>query len=151
MENNTLSAMTNHGISAIGPARVQIDTNTITGSGPEPVDLKRASNATAVNTVADGWNTTRTIWQRLVAFFQPLTIIWTLLALILLFTAFKGHRYRGTVRHPYAAQAPMSTFTDLDPLILRPELIPSISIPAPTSDMPGTGKRRPQATKTRGR
>ena len=149
VENNTLSGMTNHGISAIGPDRIQIDTNTITGSGPEPVDLKRASNATAVNTSAVSWSTTRTLWQRLVAFFQPLTIIWTLLALILLFTAFSGHRHRGTVRHPYAAQAPMSTFTDLDPLILPPELINS------TVDMPlaegasSSGRRRRWAGNTR--
>lgn len=130
VQNNVITGVTNHGISAIGTVPIQISTNTISGSGPSPVDLKRASNTTSENNTAADWTLTRSFWQMLVSFFQPLTIVWTLLALLVLLTAFAGHRHRGTVKHPYAAQAPMSTFTDLAPISIRPDSIsPAMSFP----------------------
>lgn len=128
VQNNLINGVTNHGISAIGAVPIQISANTISGSGPSPVDLKRASNTTSENNTTADWTLTRSFWQMLVSFFQPLTIVWTLLALTVLLTAFAGHRHRGSVKHPYAAQAPMSTFTDLAPILIRPDSIsPALS------------------------
>jgi parallel beta-helix repeat protein len=121
VEGNTLSGITNHGISAIGTAGIDVKANTIAGSGPSAIDLKRAGNVTSTDNATGNWVRTRSLWDQLVSFFQPLTVMWTLLALLLLVTAALGHRRRHTIRHPYAAQAPMSTFTDLEAKLVRPD------------------------------
>ena len=127
VEGNTLSEVTNHGISAIGSAGIDVKTNTIAGSGPSAIDLKRAGNVTSADNATGNWVLTKSLWDQLVSFFQPLTIMWTLLALILLVTAARGHRRQHTIRHPYAAQAPMSTFTDLDPMLVRPDALSQVT------------------------
>ncbi|WP_186372235.1 right-handed parallel beta-helix repeat-containing protein [Arthrobacter sp. KBS0702] len=118
---NSVSGVTSHGISAQGAAAVNIKANKIAGYGPSAVDLKRAGNATVANNSTNDWTLTKSFWQLLVSFFQPLTIMWTVLALVLMFTALRGRRRQRTIRHPYAAQAPMSMFADLDPLLVRPD------------------------------
>ena len=121
VESNRISNISNHGVSALGAAEISVRSNIFSGSGPSAVDLKRAANASASNNTTNEWTVTKPFWQMLVSFFQPLTIVWTILALILVFTALRGRRLRRTIRHPYADQAPMSTFTDLDPLQIRPD------------------------------
>ena len=123
VEGNTLSGVTNHGISVIGTAGSDVKANTIAGSGPSAIDLKRAGNVSAADNATGNWVLTKSLWDQLVSFFQPLTIMWTLLALLLLVTAARGHRRRHSIRHPYADQAPLSTFTDLDPMLVRPDSI----------------------------
>jgi hypothetical protein len=118
---NRLSDISNHGISALGAAEISVRSNIVSGSGPSAIDLKRAANATASNNSTTEWTVTKPFWQMLASFFQPLTILWTVLGLILVFTALRGRRLQRTIRHPYADQAPMSTFTDLDPLLVRPD------------------------------
>ena len=121
VESNRFTNMTNHGISALGAAEISVRSNIISGSGPSAVDLKRAANATTSHNTTSEWTVTKPFWQMVVSFFQPLTILWTVLGLILVFTALRGRRLKRTIRHPYADQAPMSTFTDLDPLQVRPD------------------------------
>jgi hypothetical protein len=65
--------------------------------------------------------------------------MWTVLALVLLFTALRGRRRQRTIRHPYAAQAPMSMFADLDPLLVRPD---SLGPAAHEADEPRRSRRR---------
>jgi len=67
-----------------GAAEISVTSNIVSGSGPSAVDLKRAGNATASNNTTAEWPVTK---QRVASFFQPLTILWTVLGLILVFTA----------------------------------------------------------------
>jgi hypothetical protein len=138
---NNVSSVTSHGISALGAAEITVKANTITGTGPSAIDLKRAAHATAANNSTLDWRLTRSFWQMLVSFFQPLTIMWTVLALILLFTALRGRHLRRTVRHPYAAQAPMSSFTDLDPVQIDPNSIKPVDVEAASGDGRYRGRR----------
>jgi parallel beta-helix repeat protein len=124
---NSVSGVSSHGVSAQGAAAVSVRANTIAGIGSSAVDLKRAGNATAANNSTNDWTLTKPLWQMLVSFFQPLTIMWTVLGLILLFTALRGRRLRRTIRHPYADQAPMSTFTDLEPMPVRPDALTPVT------------------------
>lgn len=142
VESNRLSNISSHGVSALGAAEVTVRSNIFTGSGPSAVDLKRAANATASNNTTTDWTVTKPFWQMLVSFFQPLTILWTVLALILVFTALRGRRLRRTIRHPYADQAPMSTFTDLDPLQIRPDSLgPADAHASPEASGRARGRR----------
>jgi parallel beta-helix repeat protein len=138
VEGNTLSGVSDHGVSVLGASPVQIKGNTISGTGPSAVDLKRATKATSQENVTVGWTLTKSLWAQLASVFQPLTLMWTALALILLFTAMAGHRHRGLIRHPYARQAPMSSFTDLAPIMVQPDAMQHIEPVKPTS---GTGRR----------
>ncbi|MBP2269290.1 hypothetical protein J3A64_004830 [Pseudarthrobacter sp. PvP004] len=141
VESNNLTGISNHGISALGAATITVRSNIISGSGPSAVDLKRAENATSSNNTTAEWTFTKSFWQMLASFFQPLTILWTVLALILVFTALRGRRLKRTIRHPYADQAPMSAFTDLDPMQIRPDSLgPADTVPP--AEQPRTVPRR---------
>ncbi|MEW1808884.1 right-handed parallel beta-helix repeat-containing protein [Pseudarthrobacter sp. NPDC080039] len=142
VQGNVVDGVTNHGISAIGSGVIRISANTLSGAGPSPVDLKRTSNAVAENNTTDNWTLTRSFWQNLTTFFQPLTIVWTMLALILILTAFAGHRHRGAVKHPYAAQAPMSAFTDLEPILIQPNALTPALVQAAHGDFPTPADKR---------
>ncbi|WAH97265.1 right-handed parallel beta-helix repeat-containing protein [Arthrobacter sp. MMS18-M83] len=109
---NTMTGLTLHGITINGSSPVQLHGNTIGGSGPSALNL-RDSHSSVVRSGNDtqGWVKTEPFWARVANFFQPLTVIWTLLAFILILTAFKGRRGRRKIVHPYASQAPLATFT----------------------------------------
>ncbi len=121
VESNRVNDVSSHGVSAIGAAEITVRSNIISGSGPSAVDLKRAGNTTVSNNTTTEWTVTKPFWQMVASFFQPLTILWTALGLILVFTALRGRRLQRTIRHPYADQAPMSAFTELDPVLIRPD------------------------------
>lgn len=139
---NRLSNISNHGVSALGAAEISVTSNIVAGSGPSAVDLKRAANAEASNNTTTEWTVTKPLWQMLASFFQPLTILWTVLGLILVFTALRGRRLKRTIRHPYADQAPMSTFTDLDPLQIRPDSLRPVDTQADSQETAGFRGRR---------
>lgn len=142
VESNNMTGIRNHGVSALGSAAITVRSNIIAGSGPSAIDLKRAENATASNNTTKDWTLTKPFWQMVASFFQPLTILWTLLALILVFTALRGRRLQQAIRHPYADQAPMSAFTDLEPVQIRPDsLSPAALEPPPESTVRRRGRR----------
>lgn len=142
VESNRLSNISNHGVSALGAAEISVRSNIISGSGPSAIDLKRAANATSSHNTTTEWTVTKPFWQMLASFFQPLTILWTVLGLILVFTALRGRRLQRTIRHPYADQAPMSTFTDLDPLQIHPDSLgPADAQASPEASGRARGRR----------
>lgn len=146
---NRLTDISNHGVSALGAAEISVTSNIVSGSGPSAVDLKRAGNATASNNTTTEWTVTKPFWQRVASFFQPLTILWTVLGLILVFTALRGRRLKRTIRHPYAEQAPMSTFTDLDPLQVHPGALGPAAAQA-SAEASGRARGRRSAEDDRG-
>lgn len=110
-EDNTIAGVTNHGIALVGVTGAStIVGNTITGSGPTPIDVHR-TDGTAVrdNDTAD-WRSTKPISVVLRAVFQPLTILWILIGLALLGSAIFARRLRSP-RDPFADHAPLTTFT----------------------------------------
>ncbi|MBT2594542.1 right-handed parallel beta-helix repeat-containing protein [Arthrobacter sp. ISL-72] len=128
---NTMAGITKHGITALGSAAHEIAGNTIAGTGPSALYEKgtRAPVTDTNNTRA--WTTTRPFWAQVATFFQPLTIVWTVLALIVVFTALRGTRHKGKTLHPYGDQASLSSFTaDGTP--------PAIALP-PDGHADGTG------------
>lgn len=111
--NNTMSELTLHGITINGDRPVQMHANTMSGSGPSALNLRDShGSVTRSGNDTNGWDKTEPFWVQVGNFFQPLTVIWTILALILLVTSIKGGRPRRRVAvHPYAAQAPLASFT----------------------------------------
>ncbi|GAB3562305.1 hypothetical protein GCM10027405_15180 [Arthrobacter alkaliphilus] len=138
---NSMTGLTNHGITVLGHSPVRLFRNVITGSGPSALDLRdnRSSVLQSENDVS-GWNKTAPFWVQVANFFQPLTIIWTLLALLLAFTAFKGLRGRRRVVHPYAKQAPLAAFTSGGLPFAGPPQSPGTQRTWDSSD--STGNRR---------
>ncbi|MET3812134.1 right-handed parallel beta-helix repeat-containing protein [Arthrobacter sp. UYEF3] len=109
---NTMTGLTFHGITINGNSSVQLHGNTISGTGPSALNLREShGSVTRGGNDTQGWDKTAPFWSRVANFFQPLTVIWTLLGLILLLTAVTGRHARRQIVHPYAAQAPLSNFT----------------------------------------
>ena len=111
IENNTLSDASHHAVSLVGDVGDSIlDENTIAGRGPSAIDTERAAGVDRGAWVNDthAWVDTTPFLVTLKRFAQPLTVMWILLAALLLFTAVRGSRARTIRRHPYADKAPVS-------------------------------------------
>lgn len=119
---NTMTGLTLHGITINGTSPVQLHGNTISGTGPSALNLREShGSVTRSGNDTRGWDKTAPFWTRVANFFQPLTVIWTLLGLILLLTAVKGRHARRKIMDPYAAQAPLATLTAGQPPAIPPE------------------------------
>ena len=111
---NTVTEVTRHGITFIGDAAgAMIQDNTVSGRGLSAIDVARASGATVGENDVDDWVLTKPWDVVLRGVFQPLTVMWLALGLIVLVTALSGlgRRRVGEVRNPYANLAPLSSFT----------------------------------------
>ncbi|MUK02281.1 right-handed parallel beta-helix repeat-containing protein [Vibrio cholerae] len=109
---NTLTGLTNHGITIVGQTEgTDVAQNTIAGKGPSAVDSRRADSVTVSANTTNAWNDT-TPWYIMVRnFFQPLTVLWLFLALIVVFTAIKGAGRSREKTHPYADKIPLTAIT----------------------------------------
>jgi hypothetical protein len=124
VENNTLSDAEQHAISLVGDVQgTSLTGNTISGRGPSAVDAQRAQGADrkAWDNDTSRWQDTTPFLVTLKRFLQPLTAVWSVLALLLLFTAVHGARARRQKRHPYADKMPI---TDGRPHQLAPDGAP---------------------------
>lgn len=110
IEHNTLTGASAHAVSLVGDVGpTKVAENTISGRGPSAIDAKRAGVSThGWDNNVDGWHDTTPFLITLKRFAQPLTLLWISLGALLLFTAVRGARSRGTKRHPYADKAPLS-------------------------------------------
>ncbi|WP_448004670.1 right-handed parallel beta-helix repeat-containing protein [Agromyces bauzanensis] len=116
---NSFADVSNHAVTLVGTATgTQVSGNTIVGHGSTPVYDDAIGGHITGNDV-EGWETPPTVASVLSTFFQPLTIIWVALGLLLLFTALTGHRRRG-IRHPYADRIPL---TELSEGVVSPETL----------------------------
>lgn len=120
IEQNHLANVTNHGITLIGAAAGStVADNTVGGSGPNAVDTARATGTTVHNNNISQWTNTKPLTVILAEIFQPLTVLWMILGLIVLVSALSGiGRKHNGFRNPYANQAPLSTLTRG---VVRPE------------------------------
>lgn len=113
VERNTVENVTNHAITFIGSAQGSIvRNNTVAGSGPSGIDVKRAPGIYSSLNNLTQWRSTKSLIAILTAIFQPLTIMWTILGLLVVISAISGvrRRDRGIV-DPYAGMAPLSSLS----------------------------------------
>ena len=113
-DRNTIDKVGNHGITLIGATgKSVISKNSVAGSGPSAIDVKRTSGVTLRDNTTNRWLGTKPLDVLLRSIFQPLTIMWVALGLIVLISAISGvgRRKRGVIVDPYANRAPLSNFT----------------------------------------
>ncbi|WP_105036062.1 right-handed parallel beta-helix repeat-containing protein [Cryobacterium aureum] len=110
---NTVEDVTNHAVTLIGATgSSDITRNTVSGSGPSAIDVARTVGATTGGNDVENWRSTKPLDVILRGIFQPLTVMWLLLAALLLVTAVSSIGRRHTsIRHPYANLAPLSSYT----------------------------------------
>ncbi len=114
IDHNTIAGVNGHGVSVVGAAEgTVIEANTISGAGTSPIDTARSENAEvkSTNTVED-WR-----YQSFTAVVvdnvkRPLTLMWALLALLLMFTAISGFRQRRRgFGSPYRDRTPLHMYS----------------------------------------
>ncbi|MDX3522110.1 right-handed parallel beta-helix repeat-containing protein [Streptomyces scabiei] len=108
---NTIQDGTNHGITMVGGVSESIITyNVISGVGPSAVDTTRAHGDIAVRqNQTFAWHDTSSFWVKFRHYASPMTLLWTFILLLILFSAVLGRRQsrRGNRRgqrlgvHPY--------------------------------------------------
>ncbi|HEY5832682.1 right-handed parallel beta-helix repeat-containing protein [Streptomyces sp.] len=112
---NTIQDVTDHGISLVGKvSKSTISYNVIAGVGPSAVDTSRAHGGiTAKKNQTFAWHDTSAFWIKFRHYASPMTLLWSFVLLLILFSALvgarrnsrRGHLVRGT--HPYADKAPL--------------------------------------------
>ncbi|TFB96366.1 MULTISPECIES: right-handed parallel beta-helix repeat-containing protein [unclassified Cryobacterium] len=110
---NTIRAVSNHAVSLVGDARsVRVVSNALSGSGAVPVWDETSSGAVVAGNNLAGWQRATTAITVARFVFQPLTVVWLLLALLLLVTALtrSGPQF-GAIRHPYAERVPLTSLS----------------------------------------
>lgn len=110
---NDISAMANHGVTVVGNASgVTVADNTIAGFGTLAIFDQQAVGLELGENNVENWKPTATPESILRSAFQPLTIVWTLLAILLLATTIGPRSMRvGVFRHPYPEQVPLQSLT----------------------------------------
>ncbi|WP_159602248.1 right-handed parallel beta-helix repeat-containing protein [Agromyces humi] len=108
---NTFTGIGNHAVTLVGTATgARVTGNTISGNGTTAIHDDDASGAVVGRNDVEGWKTAPTVVSVLRSVFQPLTIVWVALGLLLLITALSGRRRRG-IRHPYADRLPLTALS----------------------------------------
>lgn len=117
IDRNSIKDVSNHGVTLIRDSTTStITNNIISGRGPSAIDTARALSEPVVeDNDLDAWQGTKPLDVVLRSIFQPLTVMWILLGLIVVVTAFTGLRRRRTRQpvqsHPYEAQRPLASLT----------------------------------------
>ncbi|MFB2585331.1 right-handed parallel beta-helix repeat-containing protein [Herbiconiux liukaitaii] len=116
VEENVLSAVTGHGVTLLGDvAGSDVADNTIGGSGSSAVRATQSEGALIGDNDLGTWRPAATVESVVGFVLQPLTIVWLVLALLLIGTAFtrKGTQYESTesIRHPYAERVPLTSLS----------------------------------------
>ena len=110
---NTIEDVSNHAVTLIGDTGTSAVThNVASGTGPSAIDVARTTDASTDKNDIESWRSTKPLDVILRGIFQPLTVMWLLLGLLLLVTALSSiGRRQNTIRDPYANLAPLSSFT----------------------------------------
>jgi hypothetical protein len=114
VDRNTVEQVSNHAITLIDQTTASTVTdNEVAGMGPSAVDVARAHGDVIVEgNDLTGWQSTKPLDVILRSIFQPLTVLWIALGLLVVITALSSiRRKREGIRDPYAARAPLSSLT----------------------------------------
>ncbi|GAA3590243.1 hypothetical protein GCM10022198_12680 [Klugiella xanthotipulae] len=129
---NTVTEATNHGVTLVGTNNGSVvKDNTLAGEGPTAIDLERGTGTTlGTNAVAD-WSRARSLPIIIREIFQPLTVLWVILATLLVLTATRGARRRTQgIHNPYEEMRPLSQFTEG---MVSPEAVGLVASPVPAT------------------
>ncbi len=112
-ERNTVDDVTSHAITLVGATGGSVvSDNSVGGRGPSAIDVARTTGVAVSDNSTEDWDSTKPLSTVLRQIFQPLTVVWLLLALLVLVTALTSIRHRNAgVRHPYANRAPLTSLT----------------------------------------
>lgn len=126
---NTIEGVSSHGVTMVGDTSGStIAQNLISGHGNSPIDTVRGKGVS----VSDSNKTTAWVYENITervlrVITKPMTMLWTALALLLLLTAFKGFRYRGSgFGNPYRDRTPL---VELSRGIVDPSTVPGVVRP----------------------
>jgi hypothetical protein len=113
VESNEVSAVTNHGVTLVGDVSgSQVQQNEIAGDGRTAVRASDALGAVVGENDLDGWRPAPTVQSVVGYVLQPLTVIWLLLALLLVATALtRKDRQYGRIRDPYEERVPLTSLS----------------------------------------
>ena len=86
-------------------------TTSIAGVGPSALDTSRADGRSrSGRTRSFAWHDTSSFWVKFRHYASPMTMLWTAILLLIVFSAVKGRRRRRTTRRdPYADKTPLVT------------------------------------------
>ncbi|HEX2774432.1 MAG TPA: right-handed parallel beta-helix repeat-containing protein, partial [Micromonosporaceae bacterium] len=113
VERNSVRDATQHGVTVVGTSAGGVVVgNIITGSGPRAVDLSRVDGVVDVrDNDVSGWRNERSVWADLRHQVSPMTLLWALIALVVIWTAGRVRRWsRGgqpAAEHPYGDKLPL--------------------------------------------
>lgn len=129
VERNTVEEVTSHGITFVGDSTgSRVSRNLIAGMGSSPVDTYRATGVTVDDTNEWPEWAYENLWSRVLhSLTKPLTVLWLVLAVLLLFTAFRGFRFKGSgFGSPYDDRRPL---TELSAGLADPSSVPGVALP----------------------
>lgn len=113
VQSNRIAEVSNHGVSLVGKVpEVTVAGNAIGGFGAIAVwNEKAVGGVVTLNDFSD-WRPATTFEGVVRTIFQPLTIVWLLLGLLLIGTALtrRGPQF-GVFRNPYAERVPLTSLT----------------------------------------
>jgi hypothetical protein len=112
---NTIQDVGNHGVTLVGDvARSVVTYNVVAGVGPSAVDTSRADGRTTIReNQTFAWHDTSSFWVKFRHYASPMTLLWTGIFLLILFSAVKGRRKIAAIRgrrvavHPYEDKQPL--------------------------------------------
>jgi len=113
VESNRIGDVSNHGISLVGKvSEVEVSGNTIGGHGAIAVWNEAATGGLVALNDYSEWRPAATFEGVVRSIFQPLTVVWLLLGLLLIGTALtrRGPQF-GIFRNPYAEHVPLASLT----------------------------------------
>lgn len=123
---NTIQDVSGHGVTMVGDTTGStVGKNLIAGHGNSPIDTVRGKGVSVLSTNESPAWVYQNVTERVIRVVtKPMTMLWTVLALILLFTAFRGFRYRGSgFGNPYRDRTPL---TALSRGMVDPATVPGV-------------------------
>lgn len=111
IEDNRISEVVNHGIALVGETGGSVIVgNVVSGAGPSAIDVFRTTGTAVRDNDTSEWTSTKPLDVILRRVFQPLTVLWGVLILVLVVSVI-GRRPRAPGFDPFADQKPLSAFT----------------------------------------
>jgi hypothetical protein len=110
---NALTDISHHAVTLLGDVKHSVVTgNTIAGYGPTAIWKDKSSAGELGENDVLGWSPAYTVERVVGSVFQPLTVIWLMLAALLLGTAAaRGRRSGQAFRSPYADHVPLASLS----------------------------------------
>lgn len=126
---NTVHEATNHGVTLLGDDHGSlVSYNVIAGVGPSAIDTSRSTAKVSLSqNQTFAWHDTSSFWIKFRHYASPMTLLWTGVLVLILFSAAMGRRRSRAIpraaapRHPYADKIPLQS---RPPIEVHPGWVP---------------------------